>query len=691
MFGQKYKQKKIAVLDFWRRYRTNRGSTDDGVDLEHYEQRATALEEGKYILAVVGETKAGKSTFINALLGERILPTDVLQSSNAIIEIFKSTRKYVEVRYADGHVEQVEDDPNTPEVDAAFECLRRVGSIQDCFRTIPTTLIDTFIIDGRIKLGGPIPFSELESTSKLPLKGREELIEAYVKERSLAQIPDEIRIGFPLKYDFDELRLVDTPGVNALGGVQDKTFNYLYKANAVIFIHSMEGPVENSSFRDFVTRVITNRTKEALFLVLSKSGTKSEIEIDAKIRDATSVYEQVFDSGRILHADSMLKIISEEILKFDTIGDLKAHYVAQKGHFERLYKREGREDWRDEATIYQKKAELLTNALNWMGSNTDREAIRDKLFRLSNFEHIETVLDKFAMSAPELQLMDFLVAIKRGYDNQISAYEQRIDLLEKKSKAPQTFKNEISQVRGLLAKYQLSMNEFVEQTRAEYAGTRAKYRPRLEQIKSRYQQEVQAAGDRAMARKALGEFYDSNLGFIDEVAREVRNKFARELTRLGKEFKSEHSITVPTIDVNAIEAKAKDGALRDAEVETDPTGFWETAWHWITFKTWKPKIIKKVFDESQSLSNFRNEAAIQIDSLVSKNYKLISDLLDNFTADFKRALQSLMDERGKALDGLQESDAMNDRILADIAATKERKEEISAEVNQANEMLENLR
>ena len=188
MIGTRYREKKMAVLDVWKRYQALRGDIEDGVDPAFLELRAKALEEGRYVLAVVGETKAGKSTLINALLGERILPTDVLQSSSAIVEIFKSEKKYVVVRYADGHPETVQDDLSTPDVDEAFEHLRRIGSLQDRFRNIPTTLIDAYIVQGRITVGRPIPFRDLQATSKLPLKGKESLVEEYVRGRSLANI-----------------------------------------------------------------------------------------------------------------------------------------------------------------------------------------------------------------------------------------------------------------------------------------------------------------------------------------------------------------------------------------------------------------------------------------------------------------------------------------------------------------------
>lgn len=691
MIGQRYREKKAAVLDVWKRYSSFRSVADDGVDPAFLELRAKALEDGRYILAVVGETKAGKSTFINALLGERILPTDVLQSSSAIVEIFKSEKKYVEVRYADGHVENVEDDLGTPDVDEAFEYLRRIGSIQDRFRKIPTTLIDTCIVEGRIKPGSALPLGDLQSASKLPLKGKEGLIEEYVKTRTLAQIPVEITFGFPLKYEFDELRLVDSPGVNALGGVQDRTFAYLHKANAVLFVHSMEGSVENSSFREFITHVIPNRTKQALFLVLSKSGTKSRIEIEEKLAEAQSLFCQEFDADRILHADSMFKIMSEEILRFDTTQDLEAYYDERRTHFEQQYERDQRQEWRDEAVNYTIKTNLLASALKKVGNGADRDAVRSELRRLSNFDLMEQMLDDFSARAPELQLAELLAAVKRGYDNQIAAHDQDIDLLTKKRKHPQTFENELNEIRRLLAMYQLSMHEFVERITTKYVGTNAKYREELEQIKAQHQQALQDSEDGNTVRKLLADFHDANRVFIDELSRDVRNKFKDELSRLGDEFKSAHSITVPTVDIDGIEAKAKDAAYRETEVPRDPSGFWECVGKILSLGIWSPKCTTRTLDPSLYISNLKSGAASVVDGVVGHDYKLISDLLDNFTVDFKRALQSLMDSRKKALDDLREKKATNDEILADIAAAEKRKKEISAQVNHANEMLEDLR
>ena len=291
MIGQRYNDKKAAVLDVCRRYLRLRGDTEDGVDAGFLKDRMKDLENGRYVLAVVGEVKAGKSTFINALLGESVLPTDVLQSSSAVVEIFKSDKKYVEVQYADGKIVKT----------VAVQILREIGAIQDRYRDIPTTLIDALIVEGSIAPDRPLPIADLEAASKLPLRDKEALIREYVEGRTLSNIPQKITFGFPLKYAFDGLRLVDSPGVGALGGVQDTTYAYIQKANAVLFVHSIEPGIESSSFSDFVNNVVPKRNLETLFLVLTKSGMMSKISINEKVHEARRLYHGKFDKDRILH------------------------------------------------------------------------------------------------------------------------------------------------------------------------------------------------------------------------------------------------------------------------------------------------------------------------------------------------------------------------------------------------------
>ena len=692
MIGQPYHEKKSAVLDVCERYLRFRGHTEDGVDVAFLKDRVKALEDGRYVLVVVGEVKAGKSTFINALLGERILPTDILQSSSAVVEICKAEKKYVEIRYADGHAETVHDNPITPDLDEAFERLRQIGAIQDKYRYIPYTLIDADIIAGRIKPSRPLPIAELEEKSRLRLQGKETLIREYVKSRSLADIPEQITFGFPLKYAFDGLRLVDSPGVSARGGVQDVTYTYLQEANAVLFVHSLESPVESSSFYDFIAQVVSNRTRETLFLVLTKSGGKPKIEVDEKVREARRQYDREFDHHRVLHVDSMLKIVSDEIEGFDSAASLKEYYSKQRRHFEAKYEHEQSREWRDEAVNFAIKLSLLTGVLENIGDNSDREVIRSELRELSNFDEMERIIEKFSdQEAPRLQLSELLTTVKHGYDTQATNLQQNLDLWAREREHPQTFENEISEIQDRLDEYELSMNGFVEDDiNPVFTGRKASYRSSIERIRDNYSKQITSAAANDAVKRVLANFHDAMSAFADEKESEIRSLFEDELRRLGGKFKSEYSITVPTSDISGIIVKAREAAYRERKVSRKPKGFWEWTKKVLTLGMAEFTQKQSVYDSQAHLSEFRRLACLVVDEHKENFPGLVSSLIENFTTNFQSSLKSLIASRKKELEKIKTDQATNEELLAGIAAAEQKKKDIAAEVTWLSDMLGDL-
>ena len=691
MIGQRYQEKKAAVLDVLRRYQSIRGVTDDGVDAAFLEQRATALRTGQYVLAVVGEAKAGKSTLINALLGERILPTDVLQSSGAVVEILKSDKKFVKVRYADGHSECVCNDGSSPDVDEAVEHLRRIGALQDQYRSIPTALIDAYIVRGRIAKGAPLPIDELKHKSGLSLDDQKQLIAKYVDNRSLAQIPVEIAFGFPLKYAFDELRLVDSPGVNASGGVQDSTFSYLHKANAVLFVHSLEAPVELGSFRDFITHVVPNRTKQTLFLVLSKSGLLSEIEREEKVSEACSLFREWFDPQRVIHVDSMLQSVWKDIHNFDSPVELKKYYAERQKHYEARYRKERRQEWREEVASFDKKLLLLNDTLETTGSTAEQRVVARELRGRSNFGILENAIEEFSATAPDLQLSELLKVIKQGYENQLVEHDQTIDLLGRKKQHPQTFENEITEIQHRLDEYRLLMNEFGERTAKKYTGLRPSFRSKIDQLRSEYIGKIKDSPSIDGLRKTLADFGAANQSFFDGIAAEIRQDYVDELDRKGEQFKADHSIVVPKVDVAGIEEKAKETAYIETEVERDPEGWYEWMQKIVTLGFKEFKELKKGHDSDLFLSTCQGLAVKGIEETVTKGRKLVSDLVGQFSKSFRRDLESLILSRQRALEDLRVRKSTNDEILMEIEEATRKKKAVATERNRVDEMLEDLR
>jgi len=66
------------------------------------------MKDGNFIdIAILGQFKSGKSSFINSLLGEKILPVGVIPVTSVITRIFAGDKKKVNVIFNDNNLEEV--------------------------------------------------------------------------------------------------------------------------------------------------------------------------------------------------------------------------------------------------------------------------------------------------------------------------------------------------------------------------------------------------------------------------------------------------------------------------------------------------------------------------------------------------------------------------------------------------------
>lgn len=89
------------------------------------------VAQENFEVAIVGEFKRGKSTLINALLGEEVLPADVLPATATLNRVTYSDNPYVEVEYKDGHNERVDIDKLADYVTKlSFESEKRAETVK---------------------------------------------------------------------------------------------------------------------------------------------------------------------------------------------------------------------------------------------------------------------------------------------------------------------------------------------------------------------------------------------------------------------------------------------------------------------------------------------------------------------------------------------------------------------------------
>jgi hypothetical protein len=65
------------------------------------------LTDNTYKVLVVGEAKRGKSTFVNALIGRDVLPTDVDVATSQVFNIRPSQREAYRLRFEDGSEREI--------------------------------------------------------------------------------------------------------------------------------------------------------------------------------------------------------------------------------------------------------------------------------------------------------------------------------------------------------------------------------------------------------------------------------------------------------------------------------------------------------------------------------------------------------------------------------------------------------
>lgn len=666
MIGKRYKAHKDNVIDIFEGYKRKRGDLNDGVDICFLENRIESLKNGKFRLAVAGEVKAGKSTFINALLGEEILPSDVLQASSAIVEIFKSDKSFLKVKYADGREENIYDDLETPDINEAKERLQEICKISDEYRGIPTTLIDNDIAerDTILEVDNQY-FNQLESRTEENLQEKREIIENYIKNRKKEDIPVEINFGYPLKWDFDELRIVDSPGVNAIGGVQDISFNFFEKANAILFVHPIK-PVESESFKKFVKSVISDRSKKNLFLILTHAGLYSNEEVERLHNEAIRLYKDDIPENRILVVDSLLKIIHSDLERGISLEEIRKT-----------------ENKKKILSSYREQAE-----------EENRELI-DIVLEASRFDKMEAAIDEFAMKAPYLQLQEILEKIKDGYEDQENQYNDKIDRLNKKKKNPQEFENEINRISKALDNYKLLMNKTEEKiknkNRYTRTGTRSEWQKSIDELKSKYKELIEGSKTIDEARKHVADALNEMQDNIDSFSRELTEQLKKELEKVGKSFKVKYKISVPKVDLKAIEIKAKKEAYREKdEYETYYVRLWYTLW---IKKAKKRRFVgtRRVLDNKKFLKNYKDYFYSEFLKVTKNLLEKSKEVRNQYLGQFKKEMNSIIEERQKALKEERKKKQSNEELIQEIKELNRKKNDIPQDKKRINEILEDIK
>jgi predicted GTPase len=189
-----------------------------------FEQRVQAarsrLCRERMNLLVVGEFSRGKSTFINALLGQPVLPSRVNPTTATITVLEGQEERKMIIIYQDGQTKDV---------------------------SLPAEKVNKYLDSIVTTLNNDV------------------------------QQVKQVMITWPGRLEEWNCRIVDTPGVNDLDEVREEiTYRYLSQADACIVILDSQQPLSESERRFLQDKVLANDVNRVLFVINRIDEVESE-------------------------------------------------------------------------------------------------------------------------------------------------------------------------------------------------------------------------------------------------------------------------------------------------------------------------------------------------------------------------------------------------------------------------------
>jgi len=387
---QEYCEQVKKILQEYKIVRQQANINDEGLSAA-VELKAKPFVEGNFTLAIVGKMSAGKSTFINAFLGKNILPTGHFQTTAILTKIEHAEEESIKIIYGD--------DQERTLPDGIEGQLKQYVAIKEKYNDLPLNYINEKIIIGWDKkdICSPDIIKDMEAISRE--KVDRNLLEEYITEHPKSKIAKEVTVRCPFPEDCIGWRIVDTPGVGAVGGFDLETTNFLTaklenggnNVDAIIFLHKGTDNIEDKETNKFVNDTfdkLSDEAKKRVFFVITKCADgnfrrhKKDIMSKAKkfFVEKTGIKED-----RLLAIDSLMEILHRYITKEnkDALSLRKSKDVPDSS-------------W-DEKT-WEECRELLSNIKNSLEDddiNVNNENILERAQEWSGFDKFRKVLNEF--------------------------------------------------------------------------------------------------------------------------------------------------------------------------------------------------------------------------------------------------------------------------------------------------------
>jgi GTPase SAR1 family protein len=213
------------------------------------------MDQEQFRIAVVGEFSRGKSTFINALLGKRILPSSAIPTTTILNTISYHPVPSIQIHYRD--------------------------------ETKPSRMITE---EDFAKLVAPM----------VPEQGNEQSEREYSEQYRYLQSIKFAEIGYPISFCKDGVQIIDTPGTNDLDPAREEiTNNIIPKSDAAILLLSATKILSESEVSFLRDRLLANDIQKIFVVINYKDNLKTQEDVQKVLAYAGEHLQDILKEPKI--------------------------------------------------------------------------------------------------------------------------------------------------------------------------------------------------------------------------------------------------------------------------------------------------------------------------------------------------------------------------------------------------------
>jgi len=609
--------------------------------------KAEKVKADRFSLMIAGESKSGKSTFINAYLGLELLPMDVKQCTSSIVEIKYGEKFKLKATYADGKTKLFEDET------AVLDFLRKNAALDDDYRDIPVPTINNEILvkSGRRAKERNVPVKILEDDIKNLLAAPEvqsaniysipnynQKIRQYINaKRDLwTGIVIKIEIFYPFKSEkLRGIEIVDSPGVCARGGVAEITSSYIENADAIIFLKSIAGSaLESNQFNDFLRDQSVERNQNALFLVLTRAMNVTPADLDRLEQEAQKQFKGKIDKDNIIVVDSKAELYAKQFENCIDI-ELKIRELNKAGSLD----------------------EFVKGA--WFDTG-DKDSFIKELQKKSRFEQINNSLEIFGRKAHYLLLGTLLDSICKLYTKISSDTNLHIDMFRQKAEDPTELAKKIADIKNELDILNVKMYKGVADTTKPFRGDDGTIRQTAERAKNDFKEKVgKIDPDDNYSFNDLENLSMKKIDEFKKLEEELQKNVVEACDKTLIELSEESMLSYESIKPNFTEK-----TFEDIKNSTESQA--KERHSYTTGVTFKKTHTSSVYSQKKHFGIIKENIMKRLDDISDALVVNLWDFVVNIGKQYTNELKKNADAKSKELDAIMEAKIEAEQIKAII-------------------------